>query len=160
MAKVMVVMGSASDKDKMLPAIKRLQEAPMVEVEVHVVSAHRTPEILEVLIENSEADVFIAGAGMAAALPGAIAALTVRPVIGVPLSGSALNGLDALMSMVQMPPGIPVATVAVDGAKNAAILALQMLGIYEYEVVANVSKEREKMSAGVIESDRTISEEI
>lgn len=152
MGKVMVLLGSASDRSKMEPAISKL--AGKVDVEVHVVSAHRTPEKFRDIVINSDADIFIAGAGMAAALPGSIAALTVKPVIGVPLSGSILNGIDALLATVQMPKGVPVATVAIDGAENAAILALEILGLNNERAMDAVYKEREEMRVYAEKTDR------
>jgi 5-(carboxyamino)imidazole ribonucleotide mutase len=129
--KVAVLMGSASDKERMAPAVKTLEEFG-VETDERIVSAHRTPaavaEFAGSARDNGYAAI-ICGAGMAAHLAGAVAAHTTLPVIGVPLSGSALNGVDALYSTVQMPRGIPVATVAIDGAMNAAVLAVQMLAI-------------------------------
>jgi 5-(carboxyamino)imidazole ribonucleotide mutase len=129
--KVAVLMGSASDKERMAPAVKTLEEFG-VEADERIVSAHRTPaavaEFAGSARDNGYAAI-ICGAGMAAHLAGAVAAHTTLPVIGVPLSGSALNGVDALYSTVQMPRGIPVATVAIDGAMNAAVLAVQMLAI-------------------------------
>ena len=143
MGKVMVILGSASDRGKMEPAIWEL--VGKVEVEVHVISAYRTPEKLRNIIMNSDADVFIAGAGMATALPGTIASLTSKPVIGVPLSGSAISGIDALFAIVQMPKGVPVATVAIDGAENAAILALEILGVKNLDIEDDIYKIREEM---------------
>jgi 5-(carboxyamino)imidazole ribonucleotide mutase len=124
-------MGSPNDRPKMAPAVETLAELG-VEVEEHVLSAHRTPaKVAEFARGAREAGfgVVICGAGMAAHLAGAVAAQTTLPVIGVPLSGGALNGVDALYATVQMPRGIPVATVAVDGAANAALLAVEILAV-------------------------------
>ena len=154
----MIILGSASDRAKMEPAIWALTNK--AEVEAHVVSAHRTPEELRKIIIDSDADVFIAGAGMAAALPGVIAALTPRPVIGVPLSGSFMSGLDALFSIAQMPKGVPVATVAVDGAENAAILALEILGIKEQKAEDAIYALREDLRRDTIEKDRLFIEHV
>ena len=153
MGKVMVILGSASDRGKMEPAIWEL--VGKVEVEVHVISAHRTPEKLRNIIMSSDADVCIAGASMAAALPGAIASLTSRPVIGVPLSGNVTNGIDALFTIAQMPKGVPVATVAIDGAENAAILALEILSLKNVNIGDEIYKMREEMrvEAEVIDRD-------
>jgi phosphoribosylaminoimidazole carboxylase PurE protein len=124
-----IIMGSKNDMDKMLPAEKALQEAGIL-CEVRVMSAHRDPEMVREYCTNAKMrgmKVIIAGAGMSAALPGVAAAHTELPVIGVPILGKSLGGLDALLSAVQMPPGIPVACVAIDGAKNAGILAARII---------------------------------
>jgi 5-(carboxyamino)imidazole ribonucleotide mutase len=124
-------MGSANDRPKMAPALETLAEFG-VEAEEHVLSAHRTPvKVAEFARRARDAGfgVVVCGAGMAAHLAGAVAAHTTLPVIGVPLSGGALNGVDALYATVQMPRGIPVATVAVDGAQNAALLAVEILAV-------------------------------
>ncbi len=124
-----IIMGSKSDKPKMQPAGKALQEAS-IRYEVRVMSAHRDPELVREYCTNARMRglrVIIAGAGMSAALPGVAAAHSDLPVIGVPILGKALGGLDALLSAVQMPPGIPVACVAIDGAKNAGILAARII---------------------------------
>ena len=127
---VSIIKGSTSDLPVMEKACKLLDEL-QVPFEVNALSAHRTPDAVESFARNAKGrgiKVIIAGAGMAAALPGVIAASTTLPVIGVPIKGM-LDGLDALLSIVQMPPGIPVATVGVDGAQNAAILAVEMLAL-------------------------------
>jgi 5-(carboxyamino)imidazole ribonucleotide mutase len=129
--KVAVLMGSPNDRDKMAPAVATLEEFG-VKAEEHVMSAHRTPQRVAAFAAGAREAGFaaiICGAGMAAHLAGAVAAQTTLPVVGVPLSGGALNGVDALYATVQMPRGIPVATVAVDGAANAAILVVEMLAI-------------------------------
>jgi 5-(carboxyamino)imidazole ribonucleotide mutase len=129
--KVAVLMGSASDRDKMAPAADTLERFG-IEADVRVLSAHRTPAKVAELAASAREEgyaAFICAAGLAAHLAGAVAAQTTLPVIGVPLSGGALNGVDALYSTVQMPKGIPVATVAIDGAMNAALLAVQILAI-------------------------------
>ena len=134
--RVAIVMGSTSDLPKVEPAITILKEYG-VEVDVRCLSAHRAHKGLsDFIAETNEngTEVIIAAAGMAAALPGVVASQTVLPVIGVPLSGSVLDGNDALLSIVQMPPGIPVATVAINGGKNAAYLALQIIGVNHKEV--------------------------
>jgi 5-(carboxyamino)imidazole ribonucleotide mutase len=126
-----IIMGSASDAETMEPARTTLREFG-VECEFRVISAHRTPDLSFKYAEEAQArgiKVIIAGAGGAAHLAGVIAAKTVLPVIGIPIKSKALNGLDSLLSMVQMPSGIPVATVAIDGAANAALLALRILGV-------------------------------
>ena len=134
--RVAIVMGSTSDLPKVAPAIQILKEYG-VKVDVRCLSAHRAHAGLSAFIDEANkngTEVFIAAAGMAAALPGVVASQTVLPVIGVPLSGSVLDGTDALLSIVQMPPGIPVATVAINGGKNAAYLALQIIGASHPEI--------------------------
>ena len=136
MPKVAVVMGSKSDEAAVNPALGVLKDMGL-DYEVHVISAHRTPDrARQFAIEARENgyELIIAAAGMAAALPGALASWTTLPVIGVPLSGSELKGVDALYAIVQMPPGIPVATVAIGGTKNAAYLAAEILGLKYPEV--------------------------
>jgi 5-(carboxyamino)imidazole ribonucleotide mutase len=142
--KVAVLMGSASDKDKMAPAADTLARFG-IEADVRVLSAHRNPDqVVELVSTAREAGyvAFICGAGMAAHLAGVVAAHTTLPVVGVPLSGGALNGVDALYSTVQMPKGIPVATVAVDGAMNAALLVVQMLAISDTALQAQLAEHR------------------
>ena len=129
--KVAVLMGSPRDAEKMAPAAATLAEFG-IEADERVLSAHRTPDDVAAFAKSArEAGyaAFICGAGMAAHLAGAVAANTTLPVVGVPLSGGALNGQDALLATVQMPKGVPVATVAIDGARNAALLVVQMLAI-------------------------------
>ena len=130
MAKVIIIMGSKSDLEIMNKGADFLKEHG-IECEVHVASAHRTPDKVHEIAKKVEAecDAVIAGAGMAAHLPGVMASLVTKPVIGVPVDSSPLNGMDSLLAIVQMPPGIPVATVAVNGAKNAAILAMQIIAL-------------------------------
>ncbi len=142
--KIAVLMGSPRDKGKMRPAAETLEQYG-VEADVRVLSAHRTPrqvaEFATSARDNGYAAV-ICGAGMAAHLAGAVAANTTLPVIGVPLSGGALNGVDALYATVQMPAGIPVATVAVDGSMNAALLAVQMLAITDEGLAKKLDEAR------------------
>lgn len=129
--KVAIIMGSTSDLGKVEPAVEILKHYG-VEVNVRCLSAHRAHLGLSTFIQETETDgteVIITAAGMAAALPGVVASQTVLPVIGVPISGATLDGMDALLSIVQMPSGIPVATVAINGSKNAAYLALQIMAI-------------------------------
>jgi 5-(carboxyamino)imidazole ribonucleotide mutase len=137
-------MGSASDEKKMEPAAVTLGELG-VEADVRIMSAHRTPavvgEFARTARENGYAAI-ICGAGMAAHLAGAVAANTTLPVVGVPLSGGALNGVDALYATVQMPRGIPVATVAIDGAMNAALLVVQMLAITDADLARRLDERR------------------
>ena len=133
---VSIIMGSTSDLPVMEKAAKFFDEMA-IPFEINALSAHRTPAAVERFASSAEArgiKVIIAGAGMAAALPGVIAASTTLPVIGVPIKGSVLDGVDAVWSMLQMPPGIPVATVAINGALNAAILALQIMALSDAEL--------------------------
>ena len=145
--KIAILMGSASDKDKMAPAADTLARYG-IDADVRVLSAHRTPakvaELASTARENGYS-AFICGAGMAAHLAGAVAAHTTLPVIGVPLSGSALSGIDALYATVQMPKGIPVATVAVDGAMNAALLAVQILAVDDAGLAQKLADHRADM---------------
>ena len=134
--KVSIIMGSTSDLPVMEKAMKWLNDQ-QIPFEVNALSAHRTPDAVEEFAKNAKQRgvmVIIAGAGMAAALPGVIAASTPLPVIGVPIKGGILDGLDAVFSIMQMPPGIPVATVGVNAAQNAAILAAQMIALAVSEV--------------------------
>ena len=129
--KVAILMGSSNDREKMAPAVKTLEEFGL-DPDERVLSAHRTPDAVVEMARGARDNgyvAFICGAGMAAHLAGAVAANTTLPVVGVPLSGGALNGVDALYATVQMPKGIPVATVAIDGALNAALLVVEMLAI-------------------------------
>ena len=151
-------MGSDSDAEVMSQACTALDELG-VAYEMKVSSAHRSPERTHEIISEAErngAAVFIAGAGMAAHLPGVVASFTTKPVIGVPLAGSALQGLDALLAVVQMPPGIPVATVAIGGARNAGILAAQMIGVATEAVDLRLKEARQKMSEGVVERSKKV----
>jgi 5-(carboxyamino)imidazole ribonucleotide mutase len=146
--KVAVLMGSPSDKERMAPAADTLGRYG-VEADVRVMSAHRSPAVVAKFASSARGAGYaaiICGAGMAAHLAGAVAGHTTLPVIGVPLSGGALNGVDALYATVQMPKGIPVATVAVDGATNAALLAVQMLAIDDDDLVAELARHREEMA--------------
>ena len=142
--KVAVLMGSASDQAKMEPAATTLAEFG-VEADVRIMSAHRTPAVVAEFARTARANGYaaiICAAGMAAHLAGAVAANTTLPVIGVPMSGGALNGVDALYSTVQMPRGIPVATVAIDGAMNAALLAVQILAVTDAGLAAKLDERR------------------
>ena len=148
MAKVAILMGSPNDKDKMQPAADTLERFG-VEADVRVLSAHRTPAAVAQFASSARDEgyaAFICGAGMAAHLAGAVAANTTLPVVGVPLSGGALNGVDALYATVQMPRGIPVATVAVDGAMNAALLVVQMLAIVDEELAERLAEHRREIA--------------
>ncbi|MBR3792179.1 MAG: 5-(carboxyamino)imidazole ribonucleotide mutase [Clostridia bacterium] len=151
-------MGSDSDLPKVQPAIDKLREFG-VGVEAHIFSAHRTPEAAREFSVNAKENgfgVLIAAAGKAAHLAGAIAANTTIPVIGIPIKASTLDGLDALLSTVQMPAGIPVATVAIDGAVNAAILAMQILALSDDELADKLLDMRVKMTNEVIEKDKNL----
>ena len=142
--KVAVLMGSASDKAKMTPATEMLEQFG-IEAAEEVMSAHRTPEVVADFASRAREMGFgaiICGAGMAAHLAGAVAARTTLPVIGVPLSGSALSGVDALYATVQMPRGFPVATVAVDGAANAALLAAEILAVHDAAIAERLAEYR------------------
>lgn len=153
--RVAIIMGSMSDFAKVEPAVSILQKYN-VKVDVRCYSAHRSPVELHEFIEeanNNGTEVIIAAAGMAAALPGVIASMTILPVIGVPISGSNLEGMDALLSIVQMPPGIPVATVAINGSKNAAYLALQMMAVKNETIKNMLLNEREEMKRNVLKAN-------
>jgi 5-(carboxyamino)imidazole ribonucleotide mutase len=142
--RVAVLMGSPSDGEHMAPAVRMLERFG-VEADVRVVSAHRSPDELAAFARSARDEGFsalICGAGLAAHLAGAAAAHTTLPVIGVPLSGGALAGTDALYSTVQMPTGIPVATVSIDGAANAAILAVEMLAVTEEKLAVQLAEFR------------------
>lgn len=161
MRKVAIVMGSDSDLGVMQKAIDKLK-ALQIEFEVRILSAHRTPEASAQFSKNAEANGFgaiIAAAGKAAHLAGAIAANTTLPVIGVPVKSSTLDGLDALLSTVQMPSGMPVATVAIDGAENAAILAAQMLALTDESLAERLKIMRREMTEAVEAKDRKIREQ-
>jgi 5-(carboxyamino)imidazole ribonucleotide mutase len=145
--KVAILMGSTSDKDTMAPAADTLARYS-VEADVRVMSAHRTPAIVAEFASSARANGYsaiICGAGMAAHLAGVVAAHTTLPVIGVPLASGALNGVDALYATVQMPKGIPVATVAIGGAMNAALLAVQMLAVTDDDLTKELLRHREEM---------------
>ena len=147
--KVAVLMGSPNDREKMAPAVATLGEFGL-EVDERVLSAHRTPDDVAALARSAREQgygAFICGAGMAAHLAGAVAAQTTLPVVGVPLSGGALNGVDALYSTVQMPREIPVATVAIDGALNAALLVVQMLAISDADLAEQLAERRRRLAA-------------
>ncbi len=148
--KVAILIGSKSDAEAMKDCRKTLTSLG-IDAEERVMSAHRQPDVVAAFAEGAREagfELIIAAAGMAAALPGAVASHTTLPVIGVPLAGSALNGADALYSIVQMPPGVPVATVAIGGARNAAYLAAQMLGLKYEAVRAAYERFREQQAGG------------
>ncbi|MDD3244131.1 MAG: 5-(carboxyamino)imidazole ribonucleotide mutase [Eubacteriales bacterium] len=158
MPKVALIMGSQSDLPTLQPAIKRLRSFE-VEVEVRIMSAHRTPDLAANFSKSAREngfDLLIAAAGKAAHLPGVLAAFTTLPVIGVPVKSSFLDGMDSLLSIVQMPPGIPVATVGIDAADNAAILAVQMLALKYPELEPKLKAFKAEMEAKVLETDQNL----
>lgn len=162
MKKVGIIMGSDSD----LPIIKKATDMlKMLEIpfEVHIYSAHRTPVEARDFALNARANgfgVIIAAAGMAAHLAGAIAANTTLPVIGIPCKSSNLDGMDALLSTVQMPTGIPVATVAINGAANAALLAAQIIAVEDNDLAQKLDAKRASDAAAVLEKDRVVMENL
>ena len=162
MKKVGIIMGSDSD----LPIVRKAMDMLSsfdVPYEVHVYSAHRTPDEagqFAAAARENGFGVLIAAAGMAAHLAGAIAARTSLPVIGIPCKSSALDGIDALLSTVQMPTGVPVATVAINGAANAALLAIQILGVADPEIAARLGEKKAKDAAAVLAKDAALQEEL
>lgn len=160
MKKVGVIMGSDSDLPVVSKAVEILKKLD-VPSEVHVFSAHRTPEEVKSFSEQARErgfGVIIAAAGKAAHLAGAVAANTTLPVIGIPVKSSTLDGLDALLSTVQMPGGIPVATVAIDGAKNAGLLAAQILAVDDPELAGKLQKQRTDAAQNVLKKNKKIEE--
>lgn len=156
--KVAVIMGSDSDLPVVMPAIKELKRFG-IEVEARVMSAHRTPELAAQFSSKARENgfgVIIAAAGKAAHLAGVLAAHTTLPVIGIPVKSSTLDGLDALLATVQMPSGIPVATVAIDGAKNAALLAVQMLALSDEALSDKLMEMKTQMNDEVVEKDKKL----
>ena len=152
---VAVIMGSASDWETMKHACDMLDqfEVPYVK---QVISAHRTPELMAEFAHGARVNglkVIIAGAGGAAHLPGMVASMTPLPVVGVPVKSRALNGLDSLLSIVQMPAGVPVATVAINGAKNAALIAVSILALSDGEVAARLDAFRARQTADVLKAE-------
>jgi 5-(carboxyamino)imidazole ribonucleotide mutase len=159
---VSILMGSASDIGRMQGAVSALKEFD-VHYEVNIMSAHRTPAEVEAHVKGGPArgvKVFICGAGMAAHLAGAVAAHTYLPVIGVPLSGSALAGTDALYATVQMPKGVPVATVAIDGSYNAGILAVQILATGDTVLAGKLLNYKNEMPKAIAEANKKVHEQI
>lgn len=162
MKKVGLIMGSISDFDAVKPAIDVLKELG-IPFEAHVYSAHRCPREASAFAENARANGFgaiIAAAGKAAHLAGALSAQTTLPVIGIPIKSSTLDGLDALLSTVQMPAGIPVATVAIDGAQNAGLLAAQILSVSDSELAEKLDKKRVSMRESVLEKDAELQKKL
>lgn len=157
---VSIIMGSTSDLPVMEKAAKLLDELH-VPFEMNALSAHRTPEAVEAFAKGAKErglKIIIAAAGMAAALPGVIAANTTLPVIGVPVKGSVLDGVDALYSIIQMPPGIPVATVAINGAMNAGILAVQMLALGDEELATRFAAYKENLKKKIEKANEELKE--
>ena len=155
---VSIIMGSTSDLPVMEKAAQLLDEM-QIPFEINALSAHRTPEAVEAFAKGARdrgLKVIIAAAGMAAALPGVIAANTTLPVIGVPVKGSMLAGVDALYSIIQMPAGIPVATVAINGAMNAAILAVQMLALSDEELAARFAAYKEGLKQKIVKANEDL----
>jgi 5-(carboxyamino)imidazole ribonucleotide mutase len=150
--KVAVIMGSSSDYEVMSQAVETLEQFG-IPYEKRIVSAHRTPDLLVEYAKTAKSkgiEVIIAGAGGAAHLPGMVASLTTLPVIGVPVKSKALNGLDSLLSIVQMPTGVPVATVSIDGAKNAALIAVSILALHDEELATTLENFRRKQTETVL----------
>lgn len=160
MADVLIIMGSDSDLNVMSEAATFLDDVK-VNYDLTVVSAHRTPNRMYDYAKNAKSKgykVIIAGAGGAAHLPGMVASLTSLPVIGVPVKSKAMSGTDSLYSIVQMPPGIPVATMAINGAKNAGILAARILGITQQNIAENLSKFSNEMESSVLDKANNLEE--
>lgn len=158
MAKVGMIMGSDSDWPILEPGYRQLKDLGL-EVEVLVASAHRTPEAVEKFASGARergVAVIIAAAGAAAHLAGVVAAFTTLPVVGVPISGSALKGMDALLSMVQMPPGIPVGVMAIDGGKNAALYAASIISVSHPEVAARLTEFRHQQVQNVTDKNQAL----
>ncbi len=157
---VSIIMGSTSDLPVMEKAAKFFDEME-IPFEMNALSAHRTPDAVEAFAKGAKErgiQVIIAGAGMAAALPGVIAASTTLPVIGVPVKGSTLDGIYAVYSMLQMPPGIPVATVAINGALNAAILAAEMMALGDAQIAAKVANYKENLKNKITKANAELKE--
>lgn len=157
--KVSIIMGSTSDLDVMAKAAKLLDDFE-IPFEMNALSAHRTPDEVEVFAKKAKSrgiKVIIAGAGMAAHLPGVIAAMTPLPVIGVPINAS-LSGFDSILAILQMPPGIPVATVAVNGAMNAAILAVQMMATGDEKLMQKLIDYKEGLKQKIVKANQELSE--
>ena len=157
---VSIIMGSTSDLPIMEKACKLLDEM-QVPFEVNALSAHRTPDAVEEFARTAKdrgIKVIIAGAGMAAALPGVIAAETPLPVIGVPIKGSTLEGLDATLAILQMPPGIPVATVAINGAQNAAVLALQIMAVGNPDLQQKVLNYKQGLKKKIVKANEELAQ--
>lgn len=157
---VSIIMGSTSDLPVMEKACQFFEEME-IPFEVNALSAHRTPHEVSEFARGAQGRgirVIIAGAGMAAALPGVIAAETPLPVIGVPIKGSALEGLDATLAILQMPPGIPVATVAINGAQNAAILAMQMLALGDEALMQKLAAYKQGLKKKIVKANEELTQ--
>ena len=154
---VAIIMGSDSDWGVMKAAVDTLKNFG-VDTELTVASAHRTPDKVHDFVKNSSAQIFIAAAGMAAHLAGVVASLTTKPVIGVPINSEPFKGLDALLSTVQMPGGVPVATMAVNGAKNAALFAVEILALKDDSLAEKLSAYRKQLAAEVELKDKKLKE--
>ncbi len=157
---VSIIMGSTSDLPVMEKACQFLEEME-IPFEVNALSAHRTPAEVSNFARNAHSRgirVIIAGAGMAAALPGVIAAETTLPVIGVPIKGSSLEGLDATLAILQMPPGIPVATVAINGAQNAAILAMQILALSDQALMQKLETYKAGLKKKIVKANEELAQ--
>jgi len=148
--KIQIILGSTSDMPVAEKAKKILNQFT-VDYDIKVASAHRTPDVVEDIIKNNNADVFIGVAGLAAALPGSMAAHTIKPVIGVPVSGKV--NFDSILSIIQMPPGIPTAAVGLDRGDNAALLALEILGLQDKKIAEELKNYRQKMREKVLNSN-------
>ena len=162
MKKIAIIMGSASDKEVAAIAVETLKSLS-VPYTVRVLSAHRTPDEATAFAKSLEEDGYGAAitiAGKAAHLGGVIAANTTVPVIGIPVKGSDLGGLDALLSTVQMPPGIPVASMAINGAKNAVLFAAEIIALSDDDLKNRIKMERERMRLSVLEADKSIEESL
>ena len=162
MKKVAVIMGSDSDWPVVKAACAQLREFG-VPCEAHIISAHRTPAAAADFAKNARQNgfgVIICAAGMAAHLAGAVAANTTLPVVGIPMKGGAMDGLDALLATVQMPSGVPVATVAVNGAKNAAVLAAQILAVTDAALADKLDAQRAKMAEQIAEKEAKLQSEL
>lgn len=157
MTDIRVIMGSASDVEIAKKVTKILKQFE-IDYEVSVISAHRALDVLEETMAKDDAKVYIGIAGMAAHLAGVMAGMTIKPVIGIPVGGSNTSGLDALLSMVQMPKGVPVATVAINGGDNAALLAIQILALSDENLGQKLKNHKKEMLDKVIEDDQNLEE--
>ncbi|MFO3715912.1 5-(carboxyamino)imidazole ribonucleotide mutase [Anaerococcus cruorum] len=157
MTDIRVIMGSASDVEIAKKVTKILKKFD-IDYEVSVISAHRALDVLEETMTKDDAKVYIGIAGMAAHLAGVMAGMTIKPVIGLPVGGTNTAGLDALLSMVQMPKGVPVATVAINGGDNAALLAIQILALSDENLAQKLKDHKKEMLDKVIEDDQNLEE--
>lgn len=157
MPDIRVIMGSSSDKEIAKKVTKILKQFD-IDYQVSIISAHRALNVLEETMKKNDAKVYIGIAGMAAHLAGVMAGMTIKPVIGLPVGGSNTAGLDALLSMVQMPKGVPVATVAINGGDNAALLAIQILALADENLAQKLKNHKKEMLDKVIENDQNLEE--